>query len=48
MESVGDEGEIQIKDFDVKSVPNQLAGLMQGLHGSRGWGGWKSRDSAEW
>jgi len=27
MESVGDEGKIQIKDFDVKPVPNQLAEL---------------------
>ena len=37
MESVGDEGKIQIKDFDVKPVPNQLAEWMQVLHGSRGW-----------
>lgn len=46
MESVGDEGKIQIKEFDVKPVPNQLAELMRGLHGIRGWGGWKSHNSA--
>lgn len=46
MESVGNEGKIQIKDFDVQPDPNQLAELLQ-VGFKDGTGGRKSSDSME-
>lgn len=46
IESVGDEGKIQIKDFDVEPVPNLLAELVQVGKKDRGGGG-KSNSSGE-
>lgn len=46
MESVGNEGKIQIKDFDVKPVPNQLAELLQ-VGNKDGAGGRKGSNSTE-
>lgn len=46
MESVGNEGKIQIKDFDVTPIPNQLAELLQ-VGNKDGAGGGKSSNSLE-